>query len=150
MNHVFVYGTLTDPDRVDTVLEGRPPSRYELGEEVTLEGLHRVDGRYPTLAPGGSVDGRLLSVDKRGLEALDRYEGIDSGLYVRVSIPRAETDGGADPGSRESVAVYVGDPERLGVADRVDWPEPDGDIETFVACVRRYLERNSIVVRPTG
>lgn len=45
---VFVYGTLTDRDRVDDLLE----SFCFVGDAV-IEGLHVVEGDYPTLAPGG-------------------------------------------------------------------------------------------------
>ncbi|MHC3439636.1 gamma-glutamylcyclotransferase family protein [Natrialbaceae archaeon A-gly3] len=109
---VFVYGTLTDPGQVDAVLGGR--ADYEFVDRGTLEGLHRVEGRYPTLAPGGSVEGRVLEVDRAGLSALDEYEGFESGLYVRVGVPMADGE--------RSAWVYVGDPTRLGVDDRVSWP----------------------------
>ncbi|QLK27368.1 gamma-glutamylcyclotransferase [Natrinema zhouii] len=124
---VFVYGTLTERERVATVLGD---ADYEFAGRATLEGLHRVDGRYPTLVPGGSVDGRLLAVDDAGLERLDRYEGVERGLYVRVAVPEtgaAGTDG-------EQCWVYVGDPDRLGVD--APWPGngPLRDrVETFVS-----------------
>ncbi len=121
--YVFVYGTLTDPERVDEVLE---TGTVAFAGEATLEGLHRVDGRYPTLAPGGRVEGRLLAVDGRALQRLDRYEGVDSGLYVRVTVPFETADGEA--------AVYVGDPSRLGLED-VDWPPGP----TFESRVQRYV-----------
>lgn len=77
---VFVYGTLTEPERVSSVLETtRTDAADAFVGPATLEGLHRVDGRYPTLAPGGSVDGRLLTVDETALARLDRYEGVDRG-----------------------------------------------------------------------
>jgi gamma-glutamylcyclotransferase (GGCT)/AIG2-like uncharacterized protein YtfP len=123
----FVYGTLTDPERVREVVD----SFVFVGGAV-LSGLHAVDGRYPTLAPGGSVGGRLLRTDE--VAALDAYEGVDDGLYVRVSVPRA----GGDP-----VAVYVGDPDRLD-ADAT-WPG-DGP---FAERVRRYVRDADVVVRPT-
>ena len=50
--NVFVYGTLTDHERADEVL-----SEYDFRGSALLEGLHRVDGTYPTLAPDGRVDG---------------------------------------------------------------------------------------------
>lgn len=112
---VFVYGTLTDPERVATVLETAVSDATDaFVGRATLEGLHRVDGRYPTLAPGGSVAGRLLSVDEASLERLDRYEGTESGLYVRA--PVSEVIGAAD----DRCWVYVGDPGRLDVD--VTWP----------------------------
>ncbi|RQG96551.1 gamma-glutamylcyclotransferase family protein [Natrarchaeobius chitinivorans] len=131
--YVFVYGTLTEPERADTVLGD---DRYEFDGTATLEGLQRVEGQYPTLAPGGGVDGRLLVVDEAGLERLDRYEGVDDGLYVRVSVPVVDRD--------ESGHVYVGRPDRLGVASPVEWP----DAEPFRDRVRRGLERSNAVVRP--
>jgi len=104
---VFVYGTLTDPEQVDQVLD-----EWSFRGRATLSGLHRVDGRYPTLAPDGETAGRLLRTPE--VDALDAYEGVDRGLYARIPVPRGDADG--------TVAVYVGDPERLGVADRVSWP----------------------------
>jgi len=52
---VFVYGTLTDPARVDELLHD-----WSFGPDAVLQGAHRVDGRYPTLAPGGETAGRIL------------------------------------------------------------------------------------------
>ncbi|MFC4439360.1 MULTISPECIES: gamma-glutamylcyclotransferase family protein [Natrialbaceae] len=136
--YVFVYGTLTDPDRVETVLERVPGARYELESGATLEGLRRVEGEYPTLAPGGRVEGRLLAVDERGLEALDRYEGVDRGLYVRITVPHADGKGDGD-----DVWIYVGGPDRLGVTERVDWPEG----RSLTERVRTYVSRHDVVVR---
>jgi len=51
---VFVYGTLADRDRAAAVLG---PDGFVVLGTARLDGLHRVDGRYPTLVPGGSVDG---------------------------------------------------------------------------------------------
>ena len=128
---VFVYGTLTDPDRTAAVLGSDGFS--SLGP-ARLHGLHRVDGRYPTLAPGGCVDGRLLRTER--IEALDRYEGVASGLYVRVTVPV----GGVR--NEERAAVYVGDPARLGSPD-VEWPG-DGPFEERV---ERYVRGNVTVER---
>ena len=130
---VFVYGTLTDPDRVAALLEDAP-GEYAFAGPATLEGLHRVEGEYPTLAPGGSAEGRLLAVDDVALERLDRYEGVDRGLYIRVTVPRAD---GA------SVQTYVGDPDRLGAEASRDWP----DAGSFRASVRDYLVRHPVTVR---
>lgn len=122
MARVFVYGTLTDPDRVAELLD-----RYELGPRVVLRGLRRVEGQYPTLAPGGECEGRLLETPE--IDRLDAYEGVDSGLYLRVSIP---VDDGA------SADCYVGDPEPLG-AD-VDWPGTG----PFEERVRAYLDAHDV------
>ncbi len=103
--HVFVYGTLRDPDTAAAVLDG-----FDYAGSAVLRGLHRVEGEYPTLAPGGETDGQLLVTDD--VAALDRYEGVDRGLYVRVPVPYADDTG--------TVQTYVGDPDALG-AD-ADWP----------------------------
>ena len=130
---VFVYGTLTEPERVARVLDS-----YVFVGPAALDGMHAVEGRYPTLAPGGSVGGRLLRTD--AVEALDDYEGVDRGLYVRVSVPFR----GDGP---ETVEAYVGNPSALDVAEAVQWPGDDGDLARRVA---DYVEDNDVAVRPTG
>ncbi|MFB6096115.1 MAG: gamma-glutamylcyclotransferase [Haloferacaceae archaeon] len=124
---VFVYGTLTSPDRVREVLE----SFVFVGPAV-LSGLHAVAGEYPTLAPGGEVGSRVLRTDE--VAALDAYEGVDRGLYVRETVPATGDRFG------DAVAVYVGDPDALG-AD-AEWPG-EGD---FAGRVRRYLDGHRVVV----
>lgn len=132
---VFVYGTLTDPTRVERVLDS-----YVFVGAAVLEGLHPVEGRYPTLAPGGRVAGRILRTDEDA--ALDRYEGLDRDLYVRVSVPWTEPP---DGNAADEAAVYVGDPERLDAAESVAWPGEGPLAER----VRRYVEREDVAVRPT-
>ncbi|GAA0520562.1 Gamma-glutamyl cyclotransferase, AIG2-like [Halorubrum aquaticum] len=126
---VFVYGTLTEPDRVGEVLDS-----FVFVGPATLSGLRTVEGRYPTLAPGGETAGRLLRTDETG--TLDAYEGVDDGLYVRVSVPLDAPDG-----HPEEAALYVGDPDRLG-ADAT-WPGDGG----FRERVREYLDRTEVAVR---
>ncbi|PCR92713.1 gamma-glutamylcyclotransferase family protein [Natrinema ejinorense] len=140
---VFVYGTLTDPARVTAVLELEPPAAADrFVGNATLEGLHRVDGRYPTLAPGGSVDGRLLAVDETELAALDRYEGVENGLYVRVAVPVAAVDdGGEGVAEGDQCWAYVGKPDRLDV----DATWPGGG--SFRERVRSVVSRTGIAVR---
>lgn len=113
--YVFVYGTLTNAARAEAVLGGTPrgagttgPIDYEFVGEATLEGLNRIDGEYPTLVPGGSVDGRVLEVDERGLEALDAYEGLDQGLYVRAAVPWVDHSDIAPPGSSQRTTAGDG------------------------------------------
>lgn len=128
----FVYGTLTDPDRADELLE-----EWAFEGPATLRGLRRVEGRYPTLVPpaGGeapaTVEGRLLWTPE--VDALDDYEGVDRGLYVRVPVPVR--------GSGEA-AVYVGDPARLGAPG--EWPG-DGPLG---ARVRRVLAERAVEIVP--
>ncbi|WP_254542872.1 gamma-glutamylcyclotransferase family protein [Halomarina pelagica] len=123
---VFVYGTLTDPARADEVLDD-----YEYAGEATLSGLHRVDGTYPTLAPGGETRGRLLRTS--ALATLDAYEGVDRGLYARVRVPSDARSG--------SVWTYVGDPEALFAP--AEWPG-DGP---FPERVRDFIQSRPVVVR---
>lgn len=102
MPRFFVYGTLTEPERVAELLD-----RFDLGPEATLYGLHRIEGRYPTLAPGGEVEGRLLETPET--QRLDAYEGVDSGLYVRVSVPVSDGDRETPEASRVAGASSSGD-----------------------------------------
>lgn len=134
---VFVYGTLTDPDRATSVVE-----RFEYRGAALLDGLHRVRGTYPTLAPGGSVRGRLLRT--ADIASLDRYEGVERGLYVRISVPVVgETSATVADDGEECVAVYVGDPTALDTADPVSWPGAG----SFRERVERYVREESVGVR---
>ena len=126
---IFVYGTLTDPAQAGRVLDS-----FEYACDAVLSGLHRVDGTYPTLAPGGSVDGRLLRTAE--IRALDRYEGVERGLYVRESVPLA------GEAVAEGVAVYVGDPDHLDAS--ADWPGSG----SFPKRVRAYIDENDVQVVP--
>jgi len=139
MTVVFVYGTLTDPARVSTVLD-----RYTLGPDAVCQGLQRVDGRYPTLAPGGSVSGRLLATPQ--LDRLDAYEGLDRGLYCRVSVPcsTAEPAVEVDPAfGVETAELYVGDPALLGLSDVVEWPGSG----SLTQRVQTYLASHTVQIR---
>jgi gamma-glutamylcyclotransferase (GGCT)/AIG2-like uncharacterized protein YtfP len=143
---VFVYGTLTEPEQVATVVDS-----YAFLGSAVLSGLHPVQGDYPTLAPGGETGGRLLRTDD--VDALDAYEGVGDGLYVRVTIPVEDVDSWEvdrdDEADLDAAAsVYVGDPERLGVADEVVWPAVDGEAVEFAERVRQYVRRNDVRVRP--
>lgn len=129
---VFVYGTLTDPDHAARVLD-----TFAYRGDAVLRGLHRVEGTYPTLAPGGKVNGKLLQT--ADIAALDRYEGIERGLYVRVPVP---FDGEASDNAGAAVAVYVGDPAALSV-DNVSWPGSG----SFRERVEHYLDEESVRVR---
>lgn len=131
---VFAYGTLTDPDRAASVLD-----TFAYRGDAVLHGLHRVEGTYSTLAPGGEVRGKLLRT--ADIAALDRYEGIGRGLYVRVSVPLDEASGGTADAD-EAVAVYVGDPAMLSV-DGVSWPGSG----SFRERVERSLGEKSVRVR---
>lgn len=120
---VFVYGTLTDPERAREI----DPAATFAGR-ATLVGAARETGRYPTLVPGdGPVEGRLLDAD---IDALDAYEGVDHGLYARVPVPVA--CGG-------TVETYVGDPDALGID--ASWPG-EGSLAERAA---EYLREHAVV-----
>lgn len=126
----FVYGALTEPEQVERVVDS-----YAFLGPAVLSGLHPIQGESPTLAPGDETGGRLLRTDE--IAALDSYEGIDDGLYVRISVPFAQTDG--------TVEVYVGDPLQLGIAEPVGWPG-HADSEPFAERVERYLREHEVCI----
>jgi len=128
---VFVYGTLTEPDAVADVADS-----FVFVGSATLSGLRLVEGRYPTLAPGGETAGRLLRTE--AVDALDAYEDIDGGLYVRESVP---LDAPVD--YPDAAAVYIGDPDRLD-ADAT-WPGTG----PFPDRVRSVLAERDVRVRLT-
>jgi gamma-glutamylcyclotransferase (GGCT)/AIG2-like uncharacterized protein YtfP len=153
---LFVYGTLTEPARVASLVDA-----YVFVGPARIDGLRPVEGRHLTLAPGGTVAGRMLRTDE--VDAIDAYEGVGDGLYVRVPVPfesggtvadapghdrgggqngGSEAGGGREDGGRDALQVYVGDPDRLGVD--VDWPG-DGDLRERVV---RYVAAESVVARP--
>ena len=142
MRVVFVYGTLTDRTRVAELL-----TEYTIGPAAVCEGLHRVDGRYPTLGPGGEATGQLLATPE--CDRLDSYEGLDRGLYCRVSVPvgSPEAAGMGDrpqsersPFDSDTAEVYIGDPSALGVGRRVGWP----DAGSFRQSVVEYVKTHSV------
>ncbi|OYR67954.1 gamma-glutamylcyclotransferase [Halorubrum ezzemoulense] len=128
---VFVYGTLTEPERVAEVVDS-----FVFVGSATLDGLRLMEGRYPTLAPGGETGGRLLRTE--AVDALDAYEDVGGGLYVRETVP---LDAPAD--YPDAAAVYVGDPERLD-ADAT-WPGSG----PFPNRVRSVLDARDVRVRLT-
>lgn len=134
--NVFVYGTLTDSGCAAHVLD-----EFAYRGDAILEGLHCVEGAYPTLAPSGEVEGRLLQTEE--MAALDAYEGVDRGLYACVSVPLADEPSidASRETAGETVAVYVGDPEKLDA--RVSWP----GIGPFATRVERYVCERSVCVR---
>lgn len=79
---LFVYGTL---------LRGAPQggllSKLSRTDARVSGRLYRMPAGYPALVPEsgvGFVYGELISgVDERLFVLLDRYEGVEEGLYVR-------------------------------------------------------------------
>jgi gamma-glutamylcyclotransferase (GGCT)/AIG2-like uncharacterized protein YtfP len=89
IRHLFAYGSLADPRRLDDVL-----GHGHCGERLRarLDGFERITtAAYPfpyiVAAHGRSVDGVLLmDLSSDDLEALDRYEETDQGMYQRQSV----------------------------------------------------------------
>ena len=141
---VFIYGTLAGPTRVSELL-----TEYTFGPSAVCHGLRRVDGRYPTVVPGGRTTGRLLSTTE--IDRLDSYEGVDRGLYCRVQVP-LQSPHGSGAGNRsdtgqpasdvDAVGIYVGEPTALGLSGAVGWPEA----ERFSRSVSEYLQTHSVEI----
>jgi gamma-glutamylcyclotransferase (GGCT)/AIG2-like uncharacterized protein YtfP len=124
---VFVYGSLTAPERVDRIVDS-----FAFVGPAVLRGLHAVEGTHPTLAPGGKLGGRVLRTQDTA--ALDAYEGVSDGVYVRVTVPASGEH------LSDEVGLYVGDPDTLGAA--VTWPG-EGPFEDRV---RRYIRDEPVCV----
>ncbi|TLF53396.1 gamma-glutamylcyclotransferase [Halomonas urmiana] len=82
-HRVFVYGTLTHAP-IRWLVYGRVGNP----EPALLEGYQR-DGLDLQKAPGGRVEGLVLTVDARELARLDRYERLGI-RYDRVRVTLAD------------------------------------------------------------
>ena len=107
--HLFVYGTLTDPERV-TALTGKQFERVD----ATLSGFERVNSPlgYPFILPkSGAVVGGvlLLNIDSVSLVQLDAYEA-EGDLYRRQGVMVQVVD------RRVAAVTYVGHAIRALVA----------------------------------
>jgi gamma-glutamylcyclotransferase (GGCT)/AIG2-like uncharacterized protein YtfP len=107
--HLFVYGTLTDPERV-TALTGKQFDRVE----AALSGFEQVNSPlgYPFILPrpGGIVRGvLLLNIDPVSLTQLDAYEA-EGDLYRRQVVEVEVAD------RRLSAMTYIGYSIRMSVA----------------------------------
>ncbi|MGH8067201.1 MAG: gamma-glutamylcyclotransferase family protein [Candidatus Entotheonellia bacterium] len=116
--HLFVYGTLTDPERV-TALTSMQFERVD----ATLSGFARVNSPlgYPFILPrpGASVRGvLLLDIDPISLGQLDAYEA-EGDLYRRQVVVVEVTD------RQVSAMTYVGHGIRASVAQMpARWTNP--------------------------
>ena len=84
--HLFVYGTLRDGRRLAEVVGNASEWRYVGSAKVS--GILYDAGEYPALLlreGGPPVEGLLVELADPGaaFAALDEYEGVDIGLYVR-------------------------------------------------------------------
>ena len=111
--HLFVYGTLTDPERVVALT-----SKQFIRVDATLSGFERVESPlgYPFILPrpGAVVRGvLLLDIDSASLVQLDAYEA-EGDLYRRQAV-EVEVDG-----TRLSAMTYVGHGIRASVAETAE------------------------------
>lgn len=125
----FVYGTLTDEQQVAELLP-----EYQFKRRAVCRGLKRVDGSYPTLVPGDSVEGRLLATPAQA--RLDRYEGVEQGLYHRVQLPLSP-----QRPNHTSATVYIARPTKVGLTAETAWPA-----EAFPECVVSYCETSDVEI----
>ena len=109
VTHVFAYGTLVSPECLAQVL-----GHKHLGERLAarLDGFKRVESSayaYPYIveAGGNAVDGVLLfDLSLSDMQALDRYEEVEAGMYRRKIVD--VTAWGCGPRSARIMAVtYV-------------------------------------------
>jgi len=110
--HLFVYGTLVEPTKLDEVLGYHFP-----GERLRarLAGYERVtspsyDYPYLVARPSQAVDGILImDLSARELDVLDRYEDVDTGMYQRIVV-EVETWGCGPRPAFLPAHTYVGGP----------------------------------------
>lgn len=91
----FVYGTLTDSDTAASILDS-----FEYRGTATLQGLHRVDGEYPTLLPGGSVETYVGNPERLGISETWPGEGPFS-AQVRTYLSETDVTVQSGPDSSE-------------------------------------------------
>jgi gamma-glutamylcyclotransferase (GGCT)/AIG2-like uncharacterized protein YtfP len=120
---LFVYGTLQDPQRLRTVLG--PAARWRVLGAGTIRGVLYDAGPYPALrrsdSPADIVPGLLLELeDESLLVALDRYEGVDSGLYLRERVQVYTADG-----AQQDAWAYTYNRSVAGFRRIQRWPSGD-------------------------
>jgi gamma-glutamylaminecyclotransferase len=111
---LFVYGTLRRGGPSHTLL-----GAASFVAEATVRGCLYHFGAYPALRPLGEteVHGELWRCDAETLRRLDSYEGVEEGLFRRVSL---RSSGG------ECWAYVAGPRLRLEEATPLDsgrWPD---------------------------
>ena len=117
--HVFVYGTLVDPAKLDEVVGHR-----HQGERLRarVHGYRRVlaDGyEYAFLVPqsDASVEGVLvMDLTAADLVALDAYEDVDGGVYERLAVDVEVWGCGPNAMHVGGCSTYVGGPHLRALA----------------------------------
>jgi gamma-glutamylcyclotransferase (GGCT)/AIG2-like uncharacterized protein YtfP len=134
--HLFVYGTLTDPERV-TALTGKQFMQVD----ATLRSFERVDSPlgYPYILPrpGAVVRGvLLLDIDPVSLVHLDTYEA--EGELYRRQLVEVEVDG-----TPVSAMTYVGHDIQASVAQITVLPSAPGHQQGFSAAIMPARRRRA-------
>lgn len=109
--HVFAYGTLVAPECLNEVL-----GHKHLGERLAarLDGFRRVESptyAYPYIveAKGHSVDGVvILDLGQEEMQAVDRYEEVEAGVYRRETVGVLAWGCGPRPAQITAVAYVAG------------------------------------------
>jgi len=83
--HLFVYGTLQDPEVQKRLIGRTVRSESDVLEGHATEQITLSEGTYPILveAPDKQVEGMILSITQDDFEALDEYE---TNAYKRVRV----------------------------------------------------------------
>lgn len=101
MAKLFVYGTL----RKDKEPTGKPPFVLIGYKMFAYSGNFEFPYIQRTRNPEDKVLGELLTVSESKLKELDRYEGVDRGMYSRDLVTVHTTS--ETPASIDNVHVYV-------------------------------------------
>lgn len=100
-HRVFAYGTLMPKDKSGKFLE---PASFILGYD-----MYNYHDHYPYIVKsddeGAMVVGHLLEVDDETLAFMDKYEGVDRGLYTREEVEVYNIEDGE--AAQEMAYVYV-------------------------------------------
>jgi len=102
MTRIFVYGTLKRGGRNHHYLAGQ----QFLGVAHTVPGYTLFSlGDYPGMVRSAQdtagVSGEIWAVDEAGMKQLDELEGVDEGLYERVTVSLAP------PFDNQTVETYL-------------------------------------------
>src|SRR5579871_746041 len=109
---LFAYGSLVDPRCLEEVL-GHTYQGERLAARLTgWSRVRSVSYPYPYIveAPDGVVDGVLvMDLSPLEIQALDRYEEVDCGVYVRQAV-QVEAFGCGPRPYRVQAQAYVAGP----------------------------------------
>jgi gamma-glutamylaminecyclotransferase len=103
VTRLFLYGTLRRGGVSHHLLAGQRflgPARTRA--EFRLYELDGYPGMAAAAAEGRSIEGEVWEVDPECLARLDRWEGVDEGLYAREAVPLLE----GPPGGPAEAYLY--------------------------------------------